>query len=206
MLVLSCSIFSNDISKIDFPELNWSQLWPHLQENGVMGGITLIRHMTNFNASEWLMSEISPTSWYNKPHSLLIFISHYSHDIHLIVIKCCFGNAMLLLIYVHPWWYMISTSVNTTLVRRLISLHSPWWLLNAHQDSLLFCDAYFSIVIKEPICLIKSLMINKCLLQEWWKLDLSDHFLFVSKGVIDDNVWYTDSDSIIISSVYDIHL
>ena len=46
LLVLSCSTFSNDISWIDFPELNWSQLRPRLQENGVMGGITLTRHMT----------------------------------------------------------------------------------------------------------------------------------------------------------------
>ena len=42
--------------------LNWGQLRPRLQGDGVVGCITLTRHMTKFGASDWLKSEISPTS------------------------------------------------------------------------------------------------------------------------------------------------
>ena len=44
---------------------NWSQLRPRLQGDGVVVCITMTRHMTKFSASDWLRSEISPTSWHN---------------------------------------------------------------------------------------------------------------------------------------------
>ena len=43
--------------------LNRGQLRPHLQGDGVVGCITLT--LTEFGASDWLRSEISPTSWFN---------------------------------------------------------------------------------------------------------------------------------------------
>ena len=46
--------------------LNWSQLRPRLQGDGVVGCITMTRHMTKFSASDWLRSEISPTTWWNS--------------------------------------------------------------------------------------------------------------------------------------------
>ena len=61
LLVLSCSIFSNDMDPFSWT-LYRRQLRPRLQGDGVMGCITLTRHMTKFSASDWLRSEISPTS------------------------------------------------------------------------------------------------------------------------------------------------
>ena len=53
--------------------LNWSQLRPRLQGDGVVGCITLTRHMTEFSASYCLRSDISSTSWYNN----VSFMSFY---------------------------------------------------------------------------------------------------------------------------------
>ena len=41
--------------------LHWSQLWPRLQGDCVMGCITQTRHVVTFNASDWLRYKISPT-------------------------------------------------------------------------------------------------------------------------------------------------